>query len=281
MNLPPELIARAHKIKLVSKRMSAALQGGTSKSTKHGNGFSFDQLRDYDLGDDIRFIDWKASARTGSMLVKQFYEDKIKQVVVVTDLSSSSQYGSQQSLREKIIKLSGGLIALATGYGRDMLGMISIGQSTFVRPMKSGLSHAQQCIDDLMNHSAGGTFNDITQAIQQVTRGNTSLIVFISDMLIPDIETILASLAFKHEILVIRCLDEVETQVEMPVGLTVIDPETGTQTEISSLSHQSTVRKQLHELYNNHEMVLKSHRIKCIDIPLSNTAIDQLILALS
>ncbi len=281
MNLPPELIARAHKIKLVSHRMSAALQGGTSKSTKHGNGFSFDQLRDYDLGDDIRFIDWKASARTDSMLVKQFYEEKIKQVLLITDLSASSKFGSQESLRDKIIKLSGGLIALATGYGKDLLGLISVGQSTLIRPMKSGLSHAQHCIEDLMEHQAGGIFNDITQVVQQVTRGNTSLIILISDMLVPDIERILTPLAFKHDVVLIRCQDEIESNVDLPTGLTVVDPETGMTAEICSSKHQLQLHKLLDEIYAANEKMLQAHRIKCITIPLSNTAIDQLILALS
>jgi uncharacterized protein (DUF58 family) len=281
MNLPPELISRAHKIKLNSKKISTTLQSGSSRSTKHGNGFSFDQLRDYDLGDDIRFIDWKASARNDSMLVKQFYEEKIKQVVVVADLTSSSRYSSQQVLREKIIKLSGSLIALASGHSHDAFGLISVGQTTLVRPMKSGLSHAYHCIEDLMNQRSGGTFVDITHQIQQITRGNASLVVFISDMLIPDIEQTLLAVAHKHDVLVIRCLDVLEQSIDLPVGLTVVDPETGASMEIGSLSHQTAIRTELQALYKKQETEFNSRRIRYLDVRISNTAIDELLIALS
>ena len=85
------------KIKGLELKVRGLLQGvavGDFTTTQKGSGFEFNQLRDYQEGDDIRFIDWKSSAKLNKLIVRQYLEERNRVIWLAVDVSESLRYGS-------------------------------------------------------------------------------------------------------------------------------------------------------------------------------------------
>ena len=84
-----EYLEKVKQIEIQTRRVLSGFMSGDYRTKSRGFGFDFDQLRDYVQGDDVRFIDWKSSARTGKTLVRQYLEDKNRSVYIMVDVSTS------------------------------------------------------------------------------------------------------------------------------------------------------------------------------------------------
>ena len=91
-------------LQLHVKKLLRSLTSGHLRSKQKGYGLEFEQLRDYQLGDDVRYIDWKSSARTNKMLLKEYVHEHSKIILIAVDVSGSNVYGSMTVLKQEIIK---------------------------------------------------------------------------------------------------------------------------------------------------------------------------------
>ena len=96
-----ELLAELRKLFISTKKLSTESVSGGYKSAFKGRGIEFEELREYQTGDDIRAIDWKVTARTGKPFIKSFREERDLTVVVAIDLSSSCLLYTSPSPRDK------------------------------------------------------------------------------------------------------------------------------------------------------------------------------------
>ena len=113
---------RTHRIEICSRRLASdAFQGGV-QSRFRGRGMDFDELREYEPGDDVRAIDWNASARTGRTFVKKYREERQLTVIFVVDMSASGALGAGEATkREQAVEIAG-VLALAA------LSLLSLGR---------------------------------------------------------------------------------------------------------------------------------------------------------
>src|SRR5947207_3489573 len=92
--ISPNIIHKVKQLEIFTRRLLNGSLVGDSRSAIKGTGFEFDQIREYNCGDDIRFIDWKASARNNKMLVKQYIEERSRTIILAVDVSYSGFFGS-------------------------------------------------------------------------------------------------------------------------------------------------------------------------------------------
>ena len=118
------LCADSYILKLTTRKLISGPLLGDARSSLKGSGFEFHQLRDYVQGDDIRFIDWKSSARSNKMLVRQYLEDRNRTVYIVVDVSASTEYGTAQYCKSDLIKQLAAMLAFVSLHSKDSVGLI-------------------------------------------------------------------------------------------------------------------------------------------------------------
>ena len=119
-----DVAKRIREIEIYTKRMvSGSLIGDTTSAYK-GSGLDFDQLREYQQGDDVRFIDWHSSARADKLLVRQYIEERNRTIILAVDCSASTFFGSQQRLKYDYMAEIAAILALVGNYGKDKVGLL-------------------------------------------------------------------------------------------------------------------------------------------------------------
>src|ERR1700687_5985540 len=105
--LSPEVPRQIRRLQLRARRIVDNLLGGEYHSVFKGMGIAFEEVREYQPGDDIRTIDWNVTARMGHPFIKRYIEERELTVMLVVDCSGSHQFGTQlQQKREVIAELA-------------------------------------------------------------------------------------------------------------------------------------------------------------------------------
>ena len=100
--LSPQLLRQIRHLQLRTRKMVSDVLQGSYHSAFKGQGMEFDQVRDYQLGDDIRRIDWNMTARMNSPFLKEFIEEARVTVMLVVDVSASGTFGSVEKLKKEV-----------------------------------------------------------------------------------------------------------------------------------------------------------------------------------
>ena len=139
-------------ITLFTKRLMRVNLLGHSRSLVKGSGLEFDQLRDYQIGDDVRAIDWNSSARMNKLLVKQFNDERHRTLIVALDISASSFYGSHDVLKQTILSQIAALIGYAGFLGKDEVGLILFSDRVECYiPLRKGKAHIQLILEKIFS----------------------------------------------------------------------------------------------------------------------------------
>jgi len=220
----------------VVRRLDGLLQGGY-RSLLRGYGVDFADLREYQPGDDIRYIDWNVTARMDAPYVREYLEDRDIAAWFLLDLSPSVDFGTVQMQRQKrsvLIDFVATLARLLNRLGNRIGVVLYDGRHQRTIPMGSGRIHVLRIINDLLKHPhlTKAPFTDLTPLFETAlaTFKRRSLILVVSDFIsAPGWERPLHLLNRRHEVLAIRLWDPRE--VTLPdLGLVVMeDAETGEQ----------------------------------------------------
>lgn len=148
-----ELIKKIKNLELKTRKLITGDFLGNLSSVKRGFGLEFDQLTDYQFGDDIRFIDWKASARSQKILVRRHKEERNKTIILMVDVSSSVSYSSGMIEKSEIIKQIAGILAFISLYQKDSVGLILFTDEIelFIKPGSSS-SHVYKLVTEIFSY---------------------------------------------------------------------------------------------------------------------------------
>ena len=114
--LPAEVMRQIRRLQLRARRAVQTLLGGEYHSVFKGTGLSFEEVREYQPGDDVRSIDWNVTARMGSPFIKRFVEERELTVILFIDASASLAFGTaDQSKREVVSEIAALLTLCAAG----------------------------------------------------------------------------------------------------------------------------------------------------------------------
>jgi len=229
MKLNQEVLRKIRSIEIQTRRLLRGTLAGDYSSAQNGSGLEFDQLRDYQMGDDVRFIDWNASARSHKILVKQYREERSRTIMVLVDCSASLFYGSSELLKSDIVAQITSVLALVADCGKDYVGALFFADRVLtVIPPKRGRIH----VHAIMQHAfevkpAGAT--SLKNALDRLmsVQKQAAIIFIVSDFLDVGYEKVLKVVARKHDVIAVRCTDLKEQALPFCGYLPVCDPETG------------------------------------------------------
>ncbi len=122
--LPREVIEKVRRIEIKTRRMVTDALAGEYHSIFKGRGMEFSEVREYQMGDDIRTIDWNVTSRTGTLHVKKFTEERELTVLLVLDVSGSSDFGTRSRFKREVAAEMGALLAFSAIKYNDRVGAI-------------------------------------------------------------------------------------------------------------------------------------------------------------
>lgn len=218
----------------VLRRLDGLLQGDY-RTLFRGFGLDLADLREYQLEDDVRHIDWNVTARLQTPYVRQFNEDREVTAWFLLDMSPSVDFGSQEitkrTLLEELVTI---LARVLTRHGNKAGAIIFTGEVYRVIPARSGRRHVLHLLDTVLSlpaqEKAPETDLRILLEAAEAIVARRSLVFLVSDFVSqPGWEPVLERLARRHELLGVRLFDPMEQ--EMPnVGMVYVqDAETGEQ----------------------------------------------------
>lgn len=229
--LDQDILNKIKLIKIQTRRRLASLSVGQYRASYHGHGLEFDQIRDYEIGDDIRYIDWKGSARAQKLLIKQYIHEYSKTILICVDVSFSTEYGSENCPKKHILAQIATVLAFAAEYDNAQIGLVLFSDiiEEFVPP-KVGPNHMRMVIEKLWKIRSKHKKTNISTLLSflDLLKRKDSIMFILSDFIdqsdfIKDIRI----LNKKYELVAIRCLDKREKNFSLGAFLHMVDSETG------------------------------------------------------
>jgi uncharacterized protein (DUF58 family) len=229
--LSKDLIKKIRQIEIRTRRLVNDSYAGEYHSIFKGRGIEFDEIRPYQLGDEIRTIDWNVTARTGEPHVKRYVEERELTVMLVVDASASENFGSVRRFKRELAAELTAVLSFAATTNNDKVGMlIFTDQIELFIPPRKGRRHVLRLIRELLAFEPKNKGTDIKMALDKVNQilKRRSIIFLISDFLVP-VESYQRELTVtnkRHDVISVDLHDPLE-MVMNDVGLLALeDPET-------------------------------------------------------
>ncbi|MBW1869190.1 MAG: DUF58 domain-containing protein [Deltaproteobacteria bacterium] len=237
--LSEELFKKIQRFHFTTKRLANDLFAGQYESAFRGRGMEFAEVREYQIGDDIRTIDWNVSARFGRPFVKVFHEERELTVILILDLSGSHLFGTRGKFKRELMAEVAGMLAFLAIRTNDKVGAIlfSSGVEKYIPP-KKGASHVWRLIKEIFTYEPQDLSTNIDAVLTYLNRvaKRHTILFLISDCMDTGFEKSLKLTAKKHDLTVIRVTDPAE-EILPEVGMIALkDPETGETALINSNS---------------------------------------------
>jgi uncharacterized protein (DUF58 family) len=228
--LPKEILKKIRRIEIRTKKLVNDLFSGEYHSTFKGQGMEFEEVRQYEPGDDIRLIDWNVTARTGYPHIKKFKEERELSVVLLVDASSSGKFGTRERFKSETAAELGALLAFSAIKNNDKVGLIIFTDKIekFVPPQK-GKGHVLRLIREILYFQPEGVGTDIGSAMEYFNKviKRKSVVFLISDFLSEDYSKPLQIANRKHDLVAVKISDPRESSFEDVGMIELEDAETG------------------------------------------------------
>jgi uncharacterized protein (DUF58 family) len=227
---PEQLAAEIRRLELATRRLVRDLVAGDFSSAFRGRGVEFADLREYQPGDDVRAIDWRASARLGATQVRIFREERERTVVLVLDASASGAVGSRLRGKRQLGAEIAAVLAFAAGLGNDRVGCaLATDRLALWMPPRKGRKQAMRVLEALITAPVPAGHGHLGTALGELAQKlpHASAVVVLSDFLDPGIQDPMARLASEHDVVAVHLVDALEAELPSAGLVTFEDPETG------------------------------------------------------
>lgn len=232
-----EMMGRVRKLELKARRLVRESFSGEYLSSFRGQGLDFDDFREYQHGDEVRFIDWNVTARMNAPFVRKFREERELSVILAVDVSGSADYGSVQLSKREVAAETAAVLGFSALHNGDKVGLLVFANEPilFVPPEK-GSRHLLRMIREILVAKPNEPGTSVAAACDFLVRSlrRKSLVFLISDFFSDSLDKPLGKLARKHETIALRVLDPLEAKLPNAGRVVMIDPETGFETLINT-----------------------------------------------
>ena len=232
-----ETLKKLRRIEIRTNRLANEQLAGSYHSVFKGRGMAFSEVRQYQPGDDVRFIDWNVSARLDDVFVKLFTEEREMTVILLVDLSASQQFGSVARPKLEIAAEIAALLAFSAIKNNDRVGLIMFTDRVekFVPP-KKGKGHVLHVVTEILDAKPAHTGTNLSEALTllgNITR-RRAVAFLVSDFLASGYEHPLRLAGKRHDLIPIQIVDPREEQLP-DVGLALFeDLESGQLVEVDT-----------------------------------------------
>jgi len=277
-----ELLKQVRKIEIKTRGFVNELFSGEYHSVFKGRGMDFNEVREYQIGDEVRAIDWNVTARFGHPFVKIFEEERELTVMLLVDISSSLIFGTFQKTKQQIAAEISAILSFSALKNNDKVGLILFSDKVekFIPP-KKGKSHILRIIRELLSFEGENNGTDIKVALEYFhhIRMKRSIVFLISDFFSEDYKKILGIVAKKHDLIAVRLNDSKEKEIPDAGFIKFIDNETGAERYIDT--SDEAVRKyflQQKEFFENYlKQTFLTYKVDSINIDLNYSYIKPLV----
>jgi uncharacterized protein (DUF58 family) len=242
---PAEILKKIRALEIKTKGLVQTIFAGDYHSVFKGRGMNFEDVREYQPGDEIRAIDWNVTARLGTAFVKKFTEERELTVVLVVDVSASGNFGSVfQSKRELAAEVAC-LLAFSAIRNNDKVGLLLFSdQVELFIPPKKGRSHTLRIIREILFFQPRGRGTSPSLALDYLNKVVTrrAVVFFVSDFQTGDFSRELAVSGRRHDFIAVHIQDQREEQLPNVGIITLEDAETGEQIEINTADRNTRAR---------------------------------------
>lgn len=259
--IPRELLRKIRQIELRTNRLVSQSLAGQYHSVFKGQGMNFEEVREYQPGDDVRNIDWNVTARMSHPFVKKFVEERELTLMLVVDLSASGLFGSTSQSKRELAAEIASVLAFSATRNNDKVGLILFTEEVekFIPPRK-GRRHVLRVIRDILCHTPkyrGTNLNAALEFLSRVTRHQAIAIVLsdflgqtsptrteiaahlrrkavLSDTLGQASLTSMRQAGRRHDVVAIQIVDRFEQELPDLGRLVLKDSETGEVVEVDT-----------------------------------------------
>lgn len=264
-------MTRVRRLELKAKRLVKETFAGDYHSSFKGQGLDFDEFREYQHGDEIRFIDWNVTARLGTPFIRKFREERELSAILAVDISASMDYGSRRLSKREMAAEVAALLAFSARDNGDKVGLLLFAHEPILYlPPAKGTKHILRCIREILATPAErgqANFPLATKVLMKSVR-QKSLIFLLSDFIGGEFSKSLATLSQKHELVALQIYDPAERELPTVGKVTLVDPETGYERVVNTSN--SNVRMAFSKLSRRHResvaKVLQRYNIDSADI---------------
>ena len=277
-----ELLKKVRKIEITTNRIVNDVFAGEYHSVFKGRGMEFDEVREYQVGDDIRTIDWNVTARYGHPFVKRYVEERELTVMLLVDASSSGEFGTGWQLKGELAVEICALLAFSAIKNNDKVGLIIFTDKIekVILP-KKGRKHVLRVIRELLYFNPEQKKTDIKLALDYLNKVLTrkAIVFLISDFLGTGYEMALNVANKRHDLIGITIRDPREIDLP-PLGIIEFeDAETGETIVIDTYDNE--IRKSFAEVSSegrsNLELIFKKLGVDYINVMTDKPYINSLI----
>ncbi len=228
--IPKEILKKIRRIEIHTKKLVNDLFSGEYHSTFKGQGMEFEEVRQYEPGDDIRLIDWNVTARTGYPHIKKFKEEREMSVVLLVDASSSGKFGTRDRFKSETAAELCAILAFSAIKNNDKVGLIIFTDTIekFIPPQK-GRGHVLRLIREILYFQPKGVGTDISGALEYLSKviKRKSVVFLVSDFLSENFYKPLQIANNKHDVVAMKISDPRESFFDNVGLIELEDAETG------------------------------------------------------
>ena len=259
--IPREILKKIRQIELRTNRLVTETLGGQYHSVFKGQGMNFEEVREYQPGDEVRAIDWNVTARMNHPFVKKFVEERELTLMLIVDVSGSGLFGSGTQSKRELAAEVASVLAFSAIRNNDKVGVILFSEEVekYIPP-KKGRRHVLRVIREILFHEPkkrGTNINSAMEFLNRVTSHRAIAVVvsdfigtptkptdaapvppstrsFLSESLIQSAFVSLRSTNKRHDVIAIQVVDRYELELPSIGRLVFKDAETGEVVEINT-----------------------------------------------
>jgi len=242
---PAEILKKIRALEIKTKGLVQTVFAGDYHSVFKGRGMNFEDVREYQPGDEIRAIDWNVTARLGTAFVKKFTEERELTVVLVVDVSASGNFGSVAQSKRELAAEVACLLAFSAIRNNDKVGLLLFSDRVelFIPP-KKGRSHTLRIIREILFFEPAGCGTAPALALDYLNKVVTrrAVVFFVSDFQTGDFSRELSVSGRRHDFIAVHIQDQREEVLPNVGIITLEDAETGEQIEINTADRTTRER---------------------------------------
>jgi uncharacterized protein (DUF58 family) len=268
--LPRELLKKIRKIEIYTSRIVNNQLAGQYHSVFKGRGMAFSEVRPYNAGDDVRFIDWNVSARMYEPYVKLFVEERDRTVMLLVDMSASGWFGSRTQPKREVAAELAALIAFSAIKNNDRVGLIIFtDQVERYVPPKKGAKHVLRVITEILTFEPQSRQTNMVAALEMLGRlaKRKSVAFLVSDFLVGGWEQAVRVASRRHDLVPAVITDPMEEALPSLGLIAFEDVETGHVYEFDSSGPEARAyAENVERMRLQREQILRRLKIDFVNV---------------
>ncbi|MGW8257853.1 MAG: DUF58 domain-containing protein [Thermoguttaceae bacterium] len=263
------ILKKVQRIQIVANRSVNDLMAGQYKSVFRGRGMEFDEVREYQPGDDIRTIDWNVTARSGTPYIKRFCEERELTVMMLVDVSASGVFGSGSQSKMDLIVEVAAMLMFSALKNNDKLGLITFCDRVIeFFPPRKGKANVLKLIRQLISAEPVPRETNLAVALDYLNRvqKRRGVVFLMSDFLTPSARHSMSVANRRHDLIAVTVSDPREQALPDVGFIRLKDAETGEIVELD------THHEQVRALFQSHA----NRRTESLCQTLKKAGVDQL-----